>query len=219
MNEKKYIFKTLKQLADGVVNTFGRGCEVAVHDLANVQESLIYLKGAVTKRKLGAPITDLVVRALHQEGNEVTDKFGYKTSTRDGRVLKSTTVFIRNSGGDVIGAFCINFDTTEFSNAAHVLEALVRIDDFGAHEKTETFAASIGETIDALFEQAVSEIGKQPATMSTEEKTKLVAVLERQGTFKIKGAVDQVAILMGVSKYTVYNYWQKVRAAHALNNI
>jgi len=42
-------------------------------------------------------------------------------------------------------------------------------------------------------------------------------ILQRKGAFQIKGAVDQVAMLAGVSKYTVYNYLQKVRAAQAIN--
>ena len=88
---------------------------------------------------------------------------------------------------------------------------------FNVQENHETFAATVGETIEALFEQAVSAVGKQPATMSTEEKTRLVKALENKGAFQIKGAVDQVAILAGVSKYTVYNYLQKVRAALTIN--
>jgi len=45
----------------------------------------------------------------------------------------------------------------------------------------------------------------------------IVKALENKGAFQIKGAVDQVAILAGVSKYTVYNYLQKVRAALTIN--
>ena len=54
---------------------------------------------------------------------------------------------------------------------------------------------------------------------TTEEKIACVDQLERKGTFRIKGAVDQVAMKMGVSKYTVYSYLQKVRAVHEMNRI
>lgn len=219
MNEKEYIFRILEQMADAIVNTFGRGCEVAVHDLSNLQKSLVYIAGEVTKRKIGAPITDLVVKVLHQEGREIKDIFNYKTTTSEGKVLKSTTAFIRNSSGKVIGAFCINFDTTDFSNACHALDAFINTIDFGDYGKAETFASTISETIGALVEQAVSEIGKQPSTMSKAERIKFVGALERQGTFQIKGAVDQVAIMLGVSKYTVYNYLQKIRAHRVINKV
>jgi len=53
MNEKEFILNILKQVADAVVKTFGRNCEVAVHDLSNLKKSLIHIAGDVTKRKPG----------------------------------------------------------------------------------------------------------------------------------------------------------------------
>jgi len=217
MDENKTIFKILRQMADAVSKTIGRNCEVAVHDFADLNKSLVYLAGNVTGRKTGAPITDLVVKALHKEGKKIKDRYNYKTTTKDGRSIKSSTIFIRNSTGNVIGAFCINIDTTELLNASHVIEEIVKTIDLNGNDNRETFAATIGETIEALFEQAVSIAGKQPATMSTSEKIRLVEVLESKGAFQIKGSVDQAAMMIGVSKYTIYNYLQKIRAAHAVN--
>ncbi|RYD05326.1 hypothetical protein N752_09785 [Desulforamulus aquiferis] len=70
---EKGIFKNLIRIAQVMADTFGRNCEVAVHDLANLDKSLIYIAGNITKRKPGAPITDLVVRVLHQEGDQAQD--------------------------------------------------------------------------------------------------------------------------------------------------
>ena len=53
--------------------------------------------------------------------------------------------------------------------------------------------------------------------MSTEEKVELVKDLEESGVFQIKGAVDQVALLMGLSKYSIYNYLKKIHAGKDLN--
>ncbi|MCK4985374.1 MAG: PAS domain-containing protein, partial [Desulfobacterales bacterium] len=159
MNEKEFILNILKQVADAVIKTFGRNCEVAVHDLSNLRKSLIYIAGNVTKREPGAPITDMAVKALHKEGHEVKDRYDYKTITNDGRELKSTTIFIRDRGGDVIAAFCINFDSTDYLNIIRSLEVFTKTSDSKLpNELTETFALSINDTIDALFEQAVSEI-------------------------------------------------------------
>ena len=63
------------------------------------------------------------------------------------------------------------------------------------------------------------EIGKQPATMTTEEKTALVEILERNGALQFKGAVEQIALLAGVSKYTIYNYLEKIHARQAVNHL
>jgi predicted transcriptional regulator YheO len=219
MSNKQSIFDLLKQLADAVATTFGPNCEIAIHDLSTLKHSLIYLAGNVTKRKLGAPITDMVVTALIKEGRQVKDRYGYKTIMDDGRELKSSTIFIRDERGEVIAAFCINFDTTDYLNAMRAIDVLAKFNNHNhASPLTETFAFSINDTVDTLFEQAVSEIGKQPATMTTDEKIRLVKVLERKGAFQIKGVVNQVALRLGVSNFTVYNYLKKIRASNSIGN-
>ena len=218
MGDHELLSKALAQIADAIVGTFPRYFEAVVHDLSQPRKSIVHIAGDVTHRKPGGPVTDLVIKALHQEGKDIRDRHNYKTTTRDGRALKSSTVFIRDGDGEVIFAFCINFDMTDCLNAVHALEMLSSTAaGFNGAEKVETFAVSITETIEALFNQAVAKVGKQAASMSTEEKTELVKELETSGVFQIKGAVDQVALLMGVSKYTIYNYLKKIRAQGDLN--
>ena len=215
--ERELIFASLKQIADALVGTFPRVFEVVVHDLSQPQKSIRYITGGVTKRKVGGPVTDLVVKALHQEGKSIRDRYNYKTTTSDGRTLKSTTSFLRDSDGEVVAAFCINFDMTDLLNTAHALEPFTTtMNAFNGPEKVETFATSIGETIQALFQQAAGKTGKPSAYMSTIEKIELVRELEISGVFQIKGGVDQVALLLGVTKYTVYNYLKKIHAEQKL---
>ncbi len=49
--------------------------------------------------------------------------------------------------------------------------------------------------------------------MMREQRIQVVRDLERRGIFLIKGAVDEVARLLGVSRYTVYNYRKEVSLA------
>lgn len=98
-------FENLKRVADTMVQTFGQNCEMAIHDLANFEHSLIYIVGKVTGRKPGAPNTDLVVKQLRHRGDSVPDITKYKSLITTGRTLKSTTTFIRDHDGTVIGAF------------------------------------------------------------------------------------------------------------------
>lgn len=211
MTEKESIFQNLRQMADAVVALFGKNCEACVHDLTELQNSLTYIQGEITHRKPGAPATDLLLKMLKSNGGRGEDMHNYKTTTTDGRSLKSTTTFIRDSKGTPVAAFCINFDTTEFYNASQALLPFASVTEGEHHPSTETFANSVSETVDALFEQAIAEIGKHPTTMNVEEKTHLIQLLEEHGTFLFKGAVEQVGFLMGVTKFTVYNYLKKVR--------
>jgi predicted transcriptional regulator YheO len=155
----------------------------------------------------------VVVKALHEHGDAVQDQYNYKTTTKDGRVLKCSNIYIRNSKGQVVGALCINFDMTELLNVTALLQSFTRTEDGDTPSRNETFASSPGETLDSLIEQATAEMGKQPSAMSTPERIAFVDLLEQNGTFHIKGAVDYVARLMGVTKFTVYRYLQDIRAS------
>lgn len=218
MKEKELIFSMLRQMADAITNTFGENCEVAIHDLENITESLVYITGSVTQRELGAPTTDVVMKEFVEHGASVEDMYGFKTITDDGRELKSTTLYIRNSEDKVLAAFCINFDVTDYLNAIQAMSLFAGIKkNKGSQKISEKMAFSIDHTIETLFEEAVVKIGKRPGTMTTDDKTKLVQILEEKGVFQIKGVVGQVALQLGVSTFTVYNYLKKIRAGNRIS--
>lgn len=221
MNKHDLIFQQLVQMAEAVVATFGKNCEACIHDLRNLQDSLVYISGSVTGRKTGAPATDLLVKALKKPAGQLEDMYNYRTVSGDGRILKSSTIFVKDENGTPVYAFCINFDTTEFFNASQALAPFLGQENNLSHDQisAETFAHAPAETIEALFQQAVLEIGKQPATMNTDEKTHLVELLERNGAMQFKGAVEQIALLAGVSKYTIYNYLKKIHTRQAVNHL
>jgi len=141
------------------------------------------------------------------------------TLTDDGRELKSSTSYIRDSQDRVVAAFCINFNTTDHHNAIQLLQAFVNkglseiSNDDESSGMPEKMSFSIDHTVDSIFEQAVAEVGKRPASMNTDEKIQLVKSLEKKGAFQIKGVVNQVALRLGVSNFTIYNYLKKIRAA------
>lgn len=209
--ENRHILENLERIAETISQTFGKNCEVCVHDVADLRRSLIYLAGNTTGRSTGAPATDLLTKALKNPSPE--DLHNYVTTTSDGRVLKSSTSFIRNSSGEVVAALCINFDTTDFFNAAQALSPFITQSANKPHSPAvETFSFAPEETLKTLFDQAVEKVGRQPSTMSTDEKIDLVKELENLGVFQFKGAVEQVAALTGVSKFTIYNYRKKLQS-------
>ena len=220
MNEKEKLLLQLEQISEAIVSLFGKYCEVCIHDLTDLQHSLIHVNGSVTGRSIGAPATDLLVKCLKKPLEERKDMHNYRTISGDGRTLKSSTIFINDSSEIPVFAFCINLDTSDIFNASQLLNSfLATEEDEHSHGSAETFSHSTSETIEALFEQALLEIGKQPASMTTDEKTILVEMLEKSGAFEFKGAVEQIAILIGVSKYTIYNYLKKIHARQAINHL
>jgi predicted transcriptional regulator YheO len=92
-----------------------------------------------------------------------------------------------------------------------MIENLIQTGDAQSSEFKETFASTLNETVESIIEDVVKKVGKEPAVMTKDEKLGLVSVLEMNGAFSVKGTVDEVATLLGISKYTVYNYIKTVR--------
>ena len=211
MNEEKTLFTALRQIADGISAMYGRCCEVAVHDVSKPSRSLVHLSGNVTGRTTGAPATDLLLKKLSSRPAGLKDIHNYKTIGSDGRTIKSTTMFLRNSEDEVVAAFCINLDTTDFLNVSQALAPFIAHTETDTTSESETFSATVTETIDSLFNEAVDEMGKHPTSMSPRERVDLVGLLDRQGVFNMKGSVKRVATLCGVSQFTIYNHLKTTR--------
>ena len=97
-----------KRLAHAIALQFGDGCEVVVHDLqsADPDHSIVAIEnGHVTGRKLGDGPSHVVLEALHAGPHKLEDRLSYLTKTATGKILKSSTVFIRDDGGRVIGIY------------------------------------------------------------------------------------------------------------------
>ena len=211
MTEKEQIFQNLRQIADAVHALFGPNIEVVIHDLADLQNSLVYMKGDVTRRRPGAPATNLLVKLLQQSPEKGDHLHNYKSVTADGRCLKSATTIIKDSKGKAVAAFCVNLDTTAYFNAIQSLLPFIHDLESGIYPSKETFSNSASDTVRTLFGQAVEEIGTQPAAMSIEEKTRFIEKMKQNGIFQFKGAVEEVARLMDVTKCTIYNYLKKTQ--------
>lgn len=207
--EEKAIFENAIHVAQTMSRALGHLCEIAVHDFQNLEHSLIHIEGGLTGRKKGAPATSVVIKAWRQRGDEVEDLVGYPTSTRNGRTLKSSTSFIRNSGGKVIGAFCINLDITDFQNFQSTIHSFVRMETTANRETPEPFASCLGETTETIIDTAIKRAGRHPVSMTREEKKEFVRILDEEGAFLIKGMVQHVAKILQVSIFTVYNYMRQ----------
>jgi predicted transcriptional regulator YheO len=209
--ENAALFQTMKRIADGIAVAVGKNCEVVIHDFSDLDKSLIHIAGNLTNRKVGAPITDLAFKTYKDLGDKAENLFGYRTIA-NGRVMKSSTMFLRNNAEQVIGCLCVNLDITDLLNAKAALESFTHMEE-GAAKTSERFASSFQETLESILEETVEEMSRQPGSMDKDERLEFVRRLNRRDVFVFKGAVNQVAKLFGVSRYTVYNYIKEVREA------
>ncbi|WP_130870125.1 helix-turn-helix transcriptional regulator [Intestinimonas massiliensis (ex Afouda et al. 2020)] len=199
----QFLFK----LAKGIASQFGPNCEVVVHDLAtnDPESSIVAIEnGQVTGRKVGDGPSHVVLEALRGENNELHDHLSYLTKTKDGKILKSTTIYIRDDDGTPIGIFGINYDITL------MLAMETALKQFTATEKEEkepeAISRNVSDLLDELIQQSVKIVGKPVALMSKEDKVKAVQFLNDTGAFLITKSGDKVCKFFGISKYTLYSY-------------
>ena len=199
----QFLFK----LAKGIASQFGPNCEVVVHDLAtnDPESSIVAIEnGQVTGRKVGDGPSHVVLEALRGGKTQLQDHLSYLTKTRDGKILKSTTIYIRDDDGTPIGIFGINYDITL------MLAMETALKQFTATEKVEkepeSISRNVSDLLDELIEQSVKIVGKPVALMSKEDKVKAVQFLNDTGAFLITKSGDKVCKFFGISKYTLYSY-------------
>jgi hypothetical protein len=71
-------------------------------------------------------------------------------------------------------------------------------------------SAELHSALGRLVGSVERELGVDLAEMSRSEKQAAVRRLDEQGAFLLRGAVDDVAHLMGVSRVTLYTYLNTV---------
>ncbi|MGK9253639.1 helix-turn-helix transcriptional regulator [Paenibacillus humicus] len=204
----------LRELAQGIAAQFGERCEVVVHDWSQPYEStIVHIEhGHVTGRKVGDPGTNLgleVMRGTSEGGH----RQNYVTRTKDGRLLRSTSIYLKNDAGTAIGALCINFDISELLAAEKALQGLVGMQELPPVQ--ESFVSNVGDLLDSLIQEAEDAVGRPPALMSREERIRFIALLDRKGAFLIKKAGEKVCAYLSISKYTLYSDLEEAKATDA----
>ena len=197
-----------KRLAKAIAVQFGESCETVVHDLnsGDLEHTIAVIEnGHVSNRKVGDGPSHVVLEALKEtEPEKLKDKAGYLLKTHDGRILKSSTIYIRGEHNEVEGIFGINYDITELLMAERAIDSL--LNHKATRKMPERIPQSVNELLDDLIEQSVAAVGKPVAMMTKEDKIEAIAYLNRAGAFLITRSGDKVSKYFGISKYTLYSY-------------
>ena len=198
----------LRQIAHGLALQFGTNCEVVVHSLADcdIEHSIVAIEnGHVTGRKLGDGPSHVVLDAL-QHGDTVEDHLGYLTRTKDGKILKSSTMYLRDEAGHLRYILAINFDITGLLMFESSLKPLLSTAEAAEEKEPERIVQSVGELLDELIEQSTRLVGKPVALMTKEDKIRAIQFLNKNGAFLITKSGDKISKYYGISKYTLYSY-------------
>ena len=203
MEEKR--LEMLKQLAAGIAAQFGSNCEVVIHDVSSnhPDHSIVHIEnGHVSGRKVGDGASQVVLDQMATQAEHPRDHLCYLTRTPDGKILKSSTLYIRNRRGAVTAIFSINYDVSGLMMIQQTIGELLSTQDKTEPEKI----INVNNVLNELIEQSVALVGKPVALMNKADKVRAIRFLNESGAFLVTKSGDKVAKYFGISKYTLYSY-------------
>ena len=167
----------------------------------------------MTGRSVGDGPSHIVLESLKETSESLEDRVSYLTKTSDGRVLRSTTIFIRDEDGKVIGLMGINYDISMLVAVDGVIRDLTGTDT--QTSEPESISRNVADLLDELLEQSVRLIGKPTALMSKDDKIRAIKFLDDSGAFLVTKSGPKVCEYFGISTYTLYSYLDEIRSPKA----
>ena len=196
-------------IANLIAKTFGKNCEVVIHDLSIPQNSVVYtVNNHVTGREIGQSFEHLIKDVLLSKKFDRDYTANYITIAEDGRKIKSSTALIRDSDDKVIGALCINYDLENLNNMKIFLDEFMAAEQEKVEIAVEPFD-NVMEIVDDLIDKIIGN--NKIEHLKRKEKIELISFMDRKGIFLIKGAIEKVAEKLNISKVTVYSYLDEIK--------
>ena len=199
--------ESLKQIADGIAAQFGSNCEVVIHEVSSsrMDHSIVYIvNGHVSGRKIGDGASQVALEQMLDHSAQPKDHLSYLTKTPDGKILKPSSIYIRNSRGAVTAIFSINYDITNMMMMHQDLGEFMLTRDREQEEPEKII--NVNDVLEDLIRQSVALVGKPAALMNKDDKVRAIRFLSDAGAFLVTKSGDKVAKYFGISKYTLYSY-------------
>ena len=237
--ELNQLLQTFIPTAHLIKNTIG-DCEVVIHDMSTPQNSVVFVLGDVTGRRIGQSFDHLVKDVLLSKNFENDCTANYYFTAQNGKLIRSSTSLIRGADGKVVGALCVNIDTSSAMAAYKAIKNLLpnaKLDSKelqGANFTTDGSCnsaaldgASFNDDVNLEtqnsndLQQNILDIVQDLIASAThdlnvermkkEDRKRIVKFLSQKGIFEVKGAVELVAKALRTQKVTIYSYIDEVK--------
>ncbi len=216
----------LMLVADLIAAQFGSSTEVVLHDFTgDLDHSIVYIvNGHVTGRTVGDAPTQSFLRYMNLNGpRKKMEKIRHVSHLPDGRIIRSSTVNFFDEDGTLNSSLCINQDITDLVALENAVKGLSDANYFesstlSSYNEFDAPPSSIHGMMDNIITEGLSAIGTPPDKMNKEAKIKLLKFLDERGVFLIQKSGQKVCSLLGISKFTLYNYLEEIRGKDKKNS-
>lgn len=170
------------------------------------------VNGEISGRSMNSPLTNYAKKLIEDKVYLKKDYVvNYVGEGPKGKKFRSSTLFIKNSKGELQGLLCINFDAEVYRKVAKDVLKLANLSwDIAYIDKkteleqpVEKLTDNIQNIIYSVIDQDILESG---AHLSPDQKKLAISKLKEYGVFDVKGTINEVAKVMGMSESSVYRY-------------
>ena len=213
-------FDQLKQIADLVAAQFGSAAEVVIHDFTGeLDHTIVYIvNGHVTGRTIGDAPTQSFLKYMNvNHPRKSIEKVRHISHLPNGRIIRSSTANFFDEDGTLNSSLCINQDITDLVALENAVKGLSESGQFETSvlstngNEFDLQPSSIHGMMDNIITEALAFIGTPPDKMNKDAKIKLLQFLDERGVFMIQKSGQKVCELLGISKFTLYNYLEEAR--------
>ena len=213
----KEILDMYLPLVDFLAAALGSSTEVVLNDCSKPACSVVAISNSQSGRKPGSPITDYGMNVIRSGEYKDRDFDLHYKGRADGKDFISSTFYIKDPSGRLLGMLCLNTDMTSAQNmisaATKFMEELHygSLISGGVHSQPamENLDTSLTTLIDPLISRAIEKYDQDPEHMTQEEKVAIVHELSSQGVSSIKGGIAEIARRLQISESTVYRYLKR----------
>ena len=200
--------KILIKFCDFISHLMGPQTEVVLHDRTG--KILWITGGEITGRAAGQQeqpsAMEMIARQQAAEGSDFCT--GYKSFSRKGTPLRSSSLFFRDEKGALDYVLCVNQDISAYVNLQEMLGAFI-----GDRPEVQQVQPDNDSLDDVVMKMILGEIARlKPSDLeSKEDKLRLIARLNEKGIFGARGAGGTVCELLHIAQPTLYKYLQELR--------
>ncbi|NMB43264.1 MAG: hypothetical protein GX995_03940 [Clostridiales bacterium] len=190
------VLDLLINLGSIISEMFGENCEVAIS-----QDRIVVaiFNGHVSNRTVGSPVGPEADERINNAADGSYVNYSKANVNNPKYHLKASTITLELDGK--FTTFCINYDTTLASEVQQYLLDFLAISGVKANLASRTI-----DPIEEDFIEIVNELDKPVHLMNKQDRLKVVKSLYEKGGFNYQKSVPKIARLLGVTRYTIYNY-------------
>lgn len=199
----------------------GENIEIALHDLSLEGMPIVAIyNGEMSHRKVGDSHTVLGEHILQTKQYETKEYVtNYKSMSSSGKILRSSSYFIKDEKNELVGMFCINVDISDYDYLNATIQKILGIQDhedveYKRENPIEVLSNSLESTVSQCIQEALKDMAcpnyLEHGRLNAEEKMTIIRALHKQGIFNVKGAIPVVAKELASSEPTIYRYLKKI---------